>query len=510
MALDHLFRAEIAERLMRSPAALGCAVVRSAVVVGFLVVGLCLPALAAEPLVRAHDSTGGRSPVSDEDCGALRRRFSVADFARPALAAETKSSPAVQTFDCSAFRATFLGGGQSGTARIDRSLRLTEACRFSDVDLLIAASDVTLDCGGSVFVGTRERLQGLHLLTREEATAGPWLASSTLVDRVVVQNCGFERFRFGVYLSNAYNRRNSFDVAEYERVLSGMRNDGRWDLPGQPSPADSLRALSPRNITLRNVSVRRARVGIYVHDHLQNVEIDGVRIERSRVGIYLDHGSRAATIRNSCFLGSAGRESIAVDASAANLIVGNLFYQNSKGAVALYKNCSENVQLTHQFYRRQWAAANRIAHNVFVAPDTDTRSPAVIEIASRQWRASNTPPCGDQKWRYGAKVLTRDYAQFNLVDHNRFYMLSSRLAVRVRDDANAVRDNTFFVNVGARGPLLQIGDARDVALLGHPVEGNQLLGNVVVSMPSGERRALGRSWVQFRPPLASQWTQWRD
>ncbi len=443
-----------------------------------------------------------------ESCNELRQHYRIPDFPRNASAdVGTASSerPALEV-GCQEFQNLFLAGRSQGVAHIDRSVRITEACTFRGTSIVITAPNVSLDCGGSTFVGSKKLMRGLSLRVNTETSTTPG-SQLQPIDQVQVSRCNFSRFRFGIHLSNALNRYNRQDAQLYDRILTGMFEQGRWDTPGRSSPADQLRALSPKNVRLSHLTVSDAKVGIYVHDHMVGVDVSHVTVRGARVGVYLDHGSRQATIRNSCFLEPRGRESVAIDASAGNLVAGNLFYLNPKGAVALYKNCSENIDAPHQFYRRQWSIGNRVTHNAIISRRREASPRASIEIGSRQWQASRRKrDCGDVP-RNGSKgARMPDYAQFNLVDSNLF--VTGGTGLRINDDSNAARANLFVVDERFRAPVIVIGNQFDLEYRGRGVASVETSANSLSTTASpNQRTPLGPKRVRIHYPNTTHGTR---
>lgn len=377
--------------------------------------------------------------------------------------------------------------------RIEKASDETEAdCHFKDHRVELMTSNISFDCGNSVFDGTQAngkllgaglRLGPKNLKTGVSADQNPKLA---VISNVWVKNCNFVNYTgAGILLENKFNRTNPSDVEFYKKILIPMHESGQFDELNDPSsPAELLRQLSPRDIYIQNVQTYNTGLsGIYVHNHITNVNVNNVKLSYAKVGMYFDSGSRKNLIRNSCFmrigynpenLPEGLREGIAFDGAAANKVYSNLFFENFGGGVHMYKNCweSSNYQELYdkkmadylagksqekpdaplaQFPRRQRAEQNIVEGNTIVGGSIG------VAIGRRQWalmlREDATNPywayCGDKPAATAKKGsltydVIRDYANNNKIIKNKF--INTSTGVFLSDHSNEIRDNTFIQN----------------------------------------------------------------
>lgn len=291
--------------------------------------------------------------------------------------------------------------------RLTASRALDPACTYR-TEFRITASNVTLDCRGSVLDGHGQIGFGVRVDSEGQS-----------LRNVTVQNCRIRNYRLnGVWIGwgsgDREKRSQTADISEmYRRTPSAVRVIG------------SLVSDS-------------GRVGIYVDDYTSDTTIALSAIERSGgPGIYLEHSSRRNRILFNAIAGNgvhSPREGLAIDSSADNLVLGNRFTGNKAGGVFLYKNCQERRSTDANSVRR-WQFSNRnvIAGNSFDEPEV------AVWIASRQSRDLSNWDCGDDAVVSGR--IYRDYARYNLVVGNRFRRY--RIGVRIEDDRNKAIRNMF-------------------------------------------------------------------
>ncbi len=434
--------------------------------------------------------------LSDADqnksCSELREMYGIPEARTPnyiddeAMQAPQKiGSIDYGKLSCADFEREFL---QKGV--LDRSVTLAQQCLFDKASLRITKSNIRLDCKGSLFRGgtpdAPEKAFGIGLIQNDKDS--PRDASSMVpITNVAIRNCNFENYKTsGITLENQFNRSNKADQAYYEKLLIPMQNANIFDLPGNATNADILRDKSPKNFYIGNVTVRNtANAGIYVFNSISRVDINNVKLIHTRHGIYQDYGTRDITVRNSCFMNSgvtdprkardakgafinpiSRGEGVAVDSSARNNFVSNLFYKPSAGALYFYKNCWEshnNYKLPEenlrpystsrggQFPRRQPPSFNLVKNNVMVG------GVFAVKLAARQWSdmGGNEANCGDRPvatvLEHGEKIgIFRDYASQNAVIKNLFFNPVN--AVANQDDYNQIVANVFRGTKG-QGPV---------------------------------------------------------
>ncbi len=287
-------------------------------------------------------------------------------------------------------------------AEVSGNVILPSGCVYKNA-VKILQSNTTLDCNGSVFEGDQRRT-GLYIDSKGQA-----------LENVTVKNCTFRNFRGGVRVGwTATDNSKGDDHAEIYR-------------------------RTPTRILLDHLLVENnSGVGIYLDDYVTHVTVKNSVVQQSDgVGIYLEHSSRSNTITQNKFMGNGrdkGREAIAVDSSADNIITDNDFQNNAAGGVFLYKNCGEHMDSGKQVTRWQHSDNNRIENNRF------TNEKVGIWIASRQSRNMQKSACGDPSMD-GHGQYFQDYANNNVVTGNQF--TGDDVGVRIEGDNNQVTGNTF-------------------------------------------------------------------
>lgn len=137
-----------------------------------------------------------------------------------------------------------------------------------------------------------------------------------------------------------------------------------------------------------------------------------IRGKSSKTAIYLDAESAGNVIADNRFQVKVGREMVAVDGSARNIISGNTFENPLKGGVFVYRNCGEGGTIRHQEPR-----SNQIINNHFAYKSSIVAYPA-IWLNHRdvgKWYCKTNP-----KYPFGSSLDPRDRAIDNVVSGNRF------------------------------------------------------------------------------------------
>lgn len=335
-------------------------------------------------------------------------------------------------------------GCLSGEVLIEASTRLAPGCTHR-ATLRIAASHVTLDCGGS-------------LIDAAGRDHGIVVGGAPDVHSVTVRNCRVVNGKTGIYVG--------WPESDTRKASRHTREE--------------LYARTPHDVRIETSSVRDSeRVGIYIDDYASGVVVSRTGVAGcGSAGIYLEHSSRRNTIEQSTITnngygrfpfprwGVARREGIAIDSSAHNRVISNRIAGNAAGAVFLYKNCHERATTNPDSPPRwQQASHNRIAGN------TIEDEAVGVWLASRQSRDLSTWDCGDRA--YWGNSHFPDYARHNVVEGNLFRAV--RRAVVVEDDDNSVIGNTF---VDVEEPVT-IGAQRRQAVLGRPVRGTLVKDNAI-------------------------------
>jgi hypothetical protein len=275
------------------------------------------------------------------------------------------------------------------------------------------ASGVTLDCGGSSIKPAFG--QAAVEIYSDEADGGHW----SRPENVRVTNC----------------RITGSGAADAVKVWGGSAFESSHSL----GHTQRMQAAAPRNIIFSGVTITAAGgIPLYVFPgvtylSLLRSEING---EGEAVAIYLDAETAHNTIRdNYIHLASAGREQLAIDGSAHNLIVNNRFSGLNTGGIYLYRNCGEDGIVRHQT-----PSHNQIINNVFYYKTYSGGNPSVW-VASRNRRHDDSFCGKDDDFPFGSGARDQDDAHFNVIAQNQIYRLPVTKMIRVSDAPNYLFEN---------------------------------------------------------------------
>jgi len=180
-----------------------------------------------------------------------------------------------------------------------------------------------------------------------------------------------------------------------------------------PGHTATVQSRAPSHITLENVAfAATGSIPLYVGPGVTATRVKGGRfLGRSEsVALYLDAESRDARIEGVAFDIATSRELIAIDGSAANVIVGNRFALRGRGGIFLYRNCGEDGVIRHQT-----PSDNRITDNVFSG--ASRLRPRTVVVGARE---GDRRYCGDDAgYPFGSSADDGDGAMRNLVTRNR-------------------------------------------------------------------------------------------
>lgn len=258
-------------------------------------------------------------------------------------------------------------------------------CVFQQ-SLRISEGNTTLDCNGSKFIGNGIKKIGLLIDSRGEA-----------LSNVTIKNCIFEGFESsGIRVS-------------WEEV-DAQKGDNK----------KMIYQRTPNRIHIENVEVsNNGGVGIYIDDYVTEAVIKNSKVTGSGgAGIYLEHSSKNNKVIGN-FISNNGfkkdkktrREGVAIDSSAHNEVIGNIFLGNAAGGIFLYKNCGEHFRTGRQVIRWQHSNYNVIKQNKFVDEEVG------VWLASRQNKRLKNWDCNDPK---NANGNYDDFADKNIVEDNEF------------------------------------------------------------------------------------------
>jgi len=385
----------------------------------------------------------------------------------------------------------------------------------------IKQSNTTLDCQGSTLwglpEGERASLSGMTGDTFGEAVENKTLkplsraitiqSSTTAISNIHVKNCKIKAFRQALRVKNEKSGARWFwpfvatdstlsgpygafmsdnqNSAKKEALLSAFRS---YDWESSTLP-DTIRAVTPTNVTVTNVDVDlTAQSGVFVDHHVTNLTFDDLTVTRADgPGLYLEFGSRNNTITNSSFTDN-NREGIAVDSSSGNLIQDSYFASNVNGGIFLYRNCWEHfkdpgaigtaAERSNYFPRTQGSDNNDIIGNSFSGNGSTVNGDNVgVHVASRQSVPANFNGngCGLYQMSKAGKdgYYHEDRAKNVHVVGNLFQSLHQ--GVIAEDDGVRILGNRFESTVTKP---IKVGTVVRTSFTGSPV----LNGRVVFSM----------------------------
>ncbi|SCM76441.1 conserved exported hypothetical protein [uncultured Pleomorphomonas sp.] len=280
-----------------------------------------------------------------------------------------------------------------------------------------ASSDTTLDChGGKISVST-----GDAIVIRSRGAN--WQAMA--VDRptgITIRNCrldgGIRIFGLGINGQAEYLRQSSLSSGHTQRAQTA----------------------APTGIRLERLTFTpRGRIPLYIAPGVTEVSIVS-SIFTGALGapaIYLDAESARNTIRDNVFnMVGARREVIAVDGSADNTFVGNVFHRLDSGGIFFYRNCGEGGTVRHQA-----PTGNIISGNTFT-PTIPPAAPA-IWLGSRGdslfWRLATG--CDLNLRHLFGVAKDGDHADHNIVVENNFAGIGPRDAIRDNGVGNYLEGN---------------------------------------------------------------------
>ena len=188
-------------------------------------------------------------------------------------------------------------------------------------------------------------------------------------------------------------------------------------------------AAAPRAILLEDLQIEADhRIPLYLGPGVTGVTVRNCTFTgwSASTTVYLDAESGGNRIEGCTFDVRSGREVMAVDGSATNIITENRFLQTPFGGIYLYRNCGEGGTVRHQAPQ-----GNVIENNLFNMKNQRSGSYG-IWLASRQGRRSYCED--DAGYPFGSSIDNRDFADHNTLHGNIFQPTSDRA---IRDDGSS-------------------------------------------------------------------------
>ena len=333
-------------------------------------------------------------------------------------------------------RETFAGGAPNEarpceiSEEVSGDVRLETGCVYRQ-QFRISTSATTLDCRGAWLDGGGTLANGVVIDSK----------GTPLVD-VIVKNCNIRGYETGARVA--------------------------WVKPDdQKGGSANAFANAPSKVTLSHLHVvDSGRVGIYIDDHVHQVTIKDSTIEGSGgVGMYLEYGTSDNHVLRNKFIRNGRafkREGLAIDSSRNNLVSGNLFEENERGGIFLYKNCGEHVATGRSVPRTEHSDHNVIQGNTFSGEKVG------VWIASRQSVELKRLDCSDRPMDARGSYY-EDFANFNNVTGNAF--CGTKVGIRVEGDNNTLTGNSYDRSTRK---LIDMPVSKRAQLLGRPSTGNQI------------------------------------
>lgn len=169
---------------------------------------------------------------------------------------------------------------------------------------------------------------------------------------------------------------------------------------------------APKNVRILDSTITAlGSIPLYLAPGVTGFTLQASRISgtSSSVGLYLDAESGRNVIVDNDFDVETGRETIAVDGSAENRIVGNRIALGRQRGIDLYRNCGEGGTVRHQTPSDNVITDNRFSYTSFLHP-------TLVKVGSRGgWRLY----CGeDAGYPFGSSLDNDDLATGNRVERN--------------------------------------------------------------------------------------------
>ncbi|MDO5059578.1 MAG: hypothetical protein Q4D82_06495 [Neisseria sp.] len=275
------------------------------------------------------------------------------------------------------------------------------------------ASGLNFDCNGSTIAPANADSSDAVLI-RSHRENGRWLRPENLR----LQNCRVEG----------------------SVRIQGMAANGEGaalrESSQQSDHTERAQQAAPSNIRLERFQINgHGRIPLYLAPGVTRISLTDSRVagRSNSVAVYLDAESAHNLFERNTIESVTGRELIAIDGSAHNLFRANRFSSLNKGGIYLYRNCGEGGTVRHQT-----PSENRISGNTFFYRRYKGRLPSVWLGA----RNGNRNYCrADAGLPFGSSADDRDFADNNVIEHNRIFRLSPQKMIRDHGSGNRIGGN---------------------------------------------------------------------
>ncbi|MDN5941014.1 MAG: right-handed parallel beta-helix repeat-containing protein [Nitrospira sp.] len=251
--------------------------------------------------------------------------------------------------------------------------------------------------------------------------------------------------------------------APYDVRVTGCNVTGRiWvvGVPNDNAPGDfynssrldghtkRVQDAAPSKIVFASLTITaNGRSALYVAPGSTKVTLRNSRLRGysdKAPAVYLDAETAYNVIQNNRFeTDNPIRETMAIDGSAYNTIIGNYFAKLDRGGIFLYRNCGEGGVIRHQTPNH-----NQIINNIFYYDIFDGSKPS-IHIDSRM---GNRSYCElDAGYPFGSSVSDLDYVTDTVVIKNRIYIFEPSTMIWTHGSPADIRLNEI-VPAGTNQP----------------------------------------------------------
>lgn len=334
------------------------------------------------------------------------------------------------------------------TVKITKNTTIPANCSYQKVSFSIERKNVIFDCNGASLNGLKQQNPNPLFVAYSQSTEPKNWAFSVWKSGIQIKNCNIKNYMDGIVIRSRLSKQQH-EMLRRKQNVKAIENQ--------------LRADSPQNISISNTKIHHShKHGLYMQRYVSHVNFIKGEIKYSgNSAIYLESGTQYNSIRDSYFYKNghtrykkkkrmrmpkspmAGREAIAVDSSAYNEFIGNIFENNGKGAIFFYKNCFEKHKQKNQLPRTQHSNHNKVKNNRFLNERYG------VWLASRQSKQLSRFKCGDplmyqEKGLFGRSKYYHDYAKNNQIINNLFKNVI--LGIVVEDNDNKLIGNQFIGN----------------------------------------------------------------
>lgn len=255
------------------------------------------------------------------------------------------------------------------------------------------ATGLTLDCAGGMIVAPEAEPFSLLIRSRRN-TDGSW----SVPQRVQVKNCtvvgGTRIVGMGINGQAEAVRASSLSAGHTERA----------------------QAAAPSEISFERVMFQgRGTIPLYIAPGVTRTRVSNSKItgHSNATAVYLDAESAATELRHNTIDAHTGRELLAVDGSAHNVIEDNRFVSPQFGGIYLYRNCGEGGTIRHQVPQ-----FNQIRGNTFDYRNGGGWRPAVWLGSRAGWFGWRSYCDADAGYDLGSSRSNGDFADHNQIENN--------------------------------------------------------------------------------------------